>query len=504
MRVTLCAAVMSGTMGLADGESASADNKRPNIVYLMSDDQALYSLGCYGTPDVQTPNIDALARDGMVFDNHYDTTAICMASRANVMTGMLEYKTGTNFGHGAMVQSKWDKAYPKLLREAGYVTAFAGKFGFEVSRGPGMKGILPEDDFDKWGGGPGQTNFDTAKNRSMKAYAAKYPHATRSYGAFGADFIEEASHSDKPFCLSISFKAPHRPVQPDPLYDHVYAGKTFQKPANYGRQHGLHFAEQSRLGRQYTRFEEWNYDTDYDQVMGQYHQLIYAIDVAVGMVRTALKKHGVADNTIVIYTSDNGYMCGSHGYGSKVVPYEESSRVPLIMFDPRHTNSGQELRTKALTGNIDFAPTMLELAGLPIPENMDGRSLLPIYDNPEADIRETLPLINVWGPVAVQSFAILTKSHKYIYWPYAEGDLQASEEMYDTSRDAGELTNLVSSGGQEKQLMEMRRHYDTAIDHWKAETVDFHDYKKYGTIFDRHVDWETKRPLHGNKRGNQK
>ena len=146
---------------------AAGQEQRPNIVFLLTDDQSFYTMGCYGTPDVQTPHLDRLAADGLVFDHHYDTTAICMASRANVMTGKYEYKNGTNFEHGDMMQSHWGQSYPILLREAGYVTAFAGKFGFLVANEPESKGYLPEEDFDWWGGGPGQTHYETAKNKSM-------------------------------------------------------------------------------------------------------------------------------------------------------------------------------------------------------------------------------------------------------------------------------------------------------------------------------------------------
>ena len=323
---------------------------KPNLVFLLTDDQALISMGCYGNDEVQTPNLDALAKAGMVFDRHYDTTAICMASRANIMTGMFEYKTGTNFDHGAMVRTHWEKSYPLLLQEAGYRTGFAGKFGFEVTEQPGKKGKLPEGDFDVWGGGPGQTHYETKKNKSMAKYAKEYPHATLSYGAFGSDFIASSVEAKKPFCLSISFKASHRPVTPDPKFDHIYKGKKFTKPANYGRKHGAHFSEQSKQGRQYERFESWGYSDNYDEVMALYYQQIYGVDVAVGMIRDALEANGVADDTVVIFTSDNGFFNGSHGYGSKVLPYEESSRVPLLMYIPGHKNSGEELRCDALTG----------------------------------------------------------------------------------------------------------------------------------------------------------
>jgi len=151
-------------------QAASAD-ERPNIVFLFADDQATYSMGCYGTPGAKTPNLDQLARDGMVFDRHYDTTAICMASRVNVMTGLYEYKAGCNFDSGNLLDTNWQNSYPMQLRKAGYQTAFAGKFGFTVCAKPDGKGKLPESDFDRWGGGPGQTSYQTSKNASMREYA---------------------------------------------------------------------------------------------------------------------------------------------------------------------------------------------------------------------------------------------------------------------------------------------------------------------------------------------
>ena len=489
------------TIGLVTGSLASGEafaEKRPNIIFLMADDQCTNSMGCYGTQGVQTPHLDQLARDGIVFDNHYDTTAICMASRVNVMTGMYEYKNGCNFGHGALLRKHWMASYPVLLKQAGYNTAFAGKFGFEVTDRAGTKGQLPKDDFDRWGGGPGQTSYVTRKNKSIAQYADQYPHSTLAYGAFGRDFIRDAARQPRPFCLSISFKAPHRPVAPDPKFDHVYRDKTFIKPENYGRQHGKHFSRQSRQGRQYPRFSEWGYDTNYDQVMAKYHQQIYAIDVAVGMIRQALVNSQAAANTVVIYTSDNGFLCGAHGYGSKVLPYEEASRVPLIIYDPRHANSGKQLRCAALTGNVDFAPTILALAGLPIPKNIDGHSLLALYDDPQTDVRQSLALINVWGPAKAHSLSVLTKHWKYIYWSYAEDDFVATEELYHTDRDPLELTNLVGDAAYRPELKRMRQHYDTLVATWKKDSVPYHGYQPFGTIFDRHIPWKQKRPLLGN------
>ena len=474
--------VIGSPFRLADRAQAET---RPNIVFLLADDQATYSMGCYGTPGAKTPNLDQLATEGMIFDNHYDTTAICMASRANIMTGMFEYKAGCNFTHGAMAQSRWENSYPMLLRKAGYTTAIAGKIGFEVKGDNDKKPRLPQDDFDRWGAGPGQTSYDTKRNKSMAKYAKEYPHSTRSYGAFGRDFILDSAKGDKPFCLSISFKAPHHPVQPDPIDNDVYKGAKFTKPANYGRENGEHLSKQSRQGRQYERFHSWKYADDYDNVMAKYYQQIYAIDVAVGMIRKALAEAGVEKNTVIFYTSDNGFMNGSHGYGSKVIPYEESVRVPLIIFDPRHKNSGAKMRCDALTGNVDFLPTILRLAGQEVPENVDGRDLMPLYEDPTAAIHESLPLINVWGPKQVHSFGVVTKQWKYIYWPYDEGDFEKAEELFDTASDPGELKNLADVTFATTELKEMRRRYDQAVDHWRQNAVPYNDYQRFGEIFTR-------------------
>ncbi|MFC1766683.1 sulfatase, partial [Planctomycetota bacterium] len=458
------------------------------IIYLMSDDQNLSSVGIYGNPEVVTPNMDKLGNDGMVFGRHYNTTAICMASRATVFTGMYEYKTGTNFSHGNMKREIWAKSYPMLLREAGYLTAFAGKFGLEVEG----NGFECGEYFDVWGGGPKQTEYETARNKSMAKYATQYPHSTLSYGAFGQDVIRAAVKQKKPFCLSISFKAPHQPVRPDPKFAHVYQGKTFTKPGNYGRAAGEHLSEQSKQGRQYERFVSWRYNSDYDGVMAKYYQLIYAIDVALGMIREELDAQGIADNTVIIYTSDNGYICGSHGYGSKVLPMEESSRAPLMIYDPRSATAGKKLRTSALTGNIDFAPTILELAGLPIPANMDGHSLLPLLENPDQDLREQMAFINAWGVLATQSMTCLTKEWKYTYWWYGDSTMEPVEELFNLSKDPLEMTNLAKNPEAKDMLETLRAQYDKELDRWKAQAVSHNSYERYKILFDRNIPWQEK------------
>lgn len=477
--------------------AAPAGKQRPNLVFLMADDQCTFSLAAYGALHAKTTHLDRLARHGVVFDKHYATTAICMASRASVMTGMFEYRTGCNFDHGPLLASHWQRSYPLLLRAAGYQTAFAGKFGFEVADRVGGPRKLPQTDFDRWGGGPGQTSYQTRMNASIAEYADRYPHATLAYGAFGSDFIRHAAQSPhRPFCLSISFKAPHRPVVPDPRFDAVYRGVTFPKPPNFGRDYGLHFAPQSRQGRQYERFRSWGYEQTYEQVMARYYQQIYGIDVAVGMILQALREAGCAQNTVVIYTSDNGFLCGAHGYGSKVLPYEEASRVPLIIYDGRTAaplrDEGKQgepapttTRCAALTGNVDIAPTLLDLAGVPIPPNLDGKSLVPLLAAPQTDTPRVLPLINVWGPAKVHSLSVVTRDWKYVYWPYDQAGFQPYEELYATTDDPYELTNRRDDPQAGAALQRMRELYDAQVRHWKTMAVPYHDYQRYANVFRR-------------------
>ena len=236
----------------AVAQQGVASDARPNIVFLLADDLAYRAIGPDGNSEVKTPNLDKLASEGVVFDRHYESTAICMAARASVMTGMYEYKTGCNFMHGSLTRDKFERSYPMLLKQAGYRIGFAGKFGFPVTDKPDSSDAensydrLPVADFDWWTGGIGQTSYETAKNKYIASYADRYPHSTLAYGQAASDFIRESAKSGRPFCLSVSFKAPHLPFTPDPRFDHIYDGITFSQPANYGRDAAVGLAEQAK------------------------------------------------------------------------------------------------------------------------------------------------------------------------------------------------------------------------------------------------------------------
>jgi arylsulfatase A-like enzyme len=486
----------------ASGCTAQTTVEKPNIIFLFTDDQAYDTLASYGNPDVKTHNIDRLGSQGVIFDRHYDTTAICMASRANVMTGLYEYKTGTNFMHGPMSEEIWSKSFPILLQQAGYRMGFGGKFGFGVVADPTQGGRennwdnIPEEDFDFWVGGLGQTSYDTAQNEYLARFADRYPHSSRAYGAASQEFIKDSVKDGEKFCLSIFFKAPHRPVQPDPMFDDVYKDTVFRKLPNYGREAGEHLAHQSRMGRQFGRFTVWDYHTDekYQKSLRKYHQQIYGVDYAVGMIVEELERQGVADNTLIIFTSDNGFFNGSHGMGSKVLPYEEGARVPLIIYDPRSKSEGKGRRVSSVTGNVDMAATILDAAGVEFPDNIDGKSLLPIVQGKESSVRESLPVFNVWGTQGTTCMTIVTETHKYLYWPYGE-EFKPGEELFDLENDPYELKNVINDPSQAKALAAIRTEYQAELARWKEEAVPHNDYQQFGTILDPAISWVKKKDL---------
>jgi arylsulfatase A-like enzyme len=460
---------------------------KPNIIFLLADDLASGAVGTSGNKDVITPHIDKLAQDGVRFVHHYDTTAICMASRATMLTGLYEYRHGCNFGHGDLARRFLENSYPVLMRQAGYFTGFAGKVGFEL-KGEKFESLAPL--FDQWAGGPGQTYYETAKNAGIAKYAPHYPHSTRAYGAWAQEFIKSARQSGKPFCLSISFKAPHLPFDPDPidlkLYEKV---KTFTRPQNYGAEKGTHLSPQVHTSRAATGYREWI--TDYDNTVRNYYALITGVDAALGMIREELERQGLDKNTVIIFTSDNGYNCGSHGFGDKVIPYEEASKAPLIIFDPRLPAEKNGKTCEALTGNIDMAATIFALSGTPAPAGIDGKSLLPLLEDPGDQVRESLPLFNFWGIKSAQSMSVVTPHWKYIYWYYGEG-MQPTEELFNLVNDRYEMTNAVADPKHADTLASLRKHYDTALAAIAPHVAPGHGYENYPVLFSRAIPWERK------------
>jgi len=474
-------------------------DSRPNILFLLADDQSYRSAGYNGNPVAKTPNLDVLAAEGVIFDRHYDTSPICMASRAGIATGLYEYRTGCNFEHGQMSPDMFSRSYHILLRNSGYFVGYEGKFGFGVECGGPWPRVdyyheqenLPGKEFDWWRGLPAQGFYETARNENMAYLSDEYPHLTRALGHTAGEFFDESIAAGKPFCLTVGFKSPHGPLTPDPIFDDVYARTVFPKPENYGEKGAAHLAGHVRTGRQWVFFSNWE-GVNFENSYRPYFQLIHGLDYAVGMIRAALNERGLADNTVIIFSSDNGYFCGAHHLGGKVLLYEESSRVPMIIYDPRHPSAGKGIKTGCLSGNIDVAPTILALAGLEPPSDIDGDSLLSLMDIPGSPVRESLSLTNFWNMPPTQGLAVTDGRYKYLYYWYVGEGMQPTEELFDLQADPLEMTNLMRMTGIGDVTERLRKLYDGALTHIREHSFSGNRYGDYGILLDRMKPWAEK------------
>jgi arylsulfatase A-like enzyme len=468
--------------------SLIADDPKPNIIFFMADDHQAMTLGCMGNTQVKTPTLDSLAAKGLIFDKAYATSPICMPSRATVMTGMYEYKTGCNFNTGALSTLDWkETSYPMLLKKNGYSIAFAGKWGYKLEDSYDYIS-----DFDAWGGFETfrQGSYNTHDNVSLTSYASTYPHVTRALGAFGSDFIKNHANTGTPFCLSISFKAPHKPHDNiDPADQALFPGVTFNTALNYGDQYFNPLPPQPKLGRQRAQWNEWA-PPEYQNHIKAYYQLIAGLDSAVKMILDELDNQGIANNTIIIYTSDNGYALGSHGFQGKTLPYEEQSRIPLIIYDPLGNVHGE--RTSTLVANIDFAPTILAYAGITKPNKMDGKSLKDLTRvNKDAKIHDDILLIQNWASGNCdfpKALSVVNDSWKYIFWCYGNPDITPAEQLYNLTNDPHEIADTIKNNP--VNLPDMRSKYDYYLSLWASGARP--KYERAITLYDRTIPWQQK------------
>ncbi|MDF7799349.1 sulfatase-like hydrolase/transferase [Pontiellaceae bacterium B1224] len=467
----------------------------PNLVFIMSDDHIRMVMGNMNHPDhpeVLTPNMDLLAGRGVRFDRAYANTAICRPSRATTISGRYEYKHVTNFtddSPNSFATSLWDESYPLLLKDNGYRIGFAGKLGFGMELGEHEYSAQ----FDKWGGfdGDEQGSYTTSANSALSSYAAAYPHVSRALGAFGQDFIEESVAAGGPFCLTLFPKAPHLPNDNiDPLdqhkYDHV---SSFVHPTTWDYSYTSSMPDQPKFARPHQR--RWTTDAEYQSFALGYYQLVSGMDAAIGMVLQTLEERGLAHNTVVIYTSDNGYFLGAHGgFHGKVLPHEEGSAIPLIVYDPRAPLETVGQTSDAIVGSIDFAPTLLAFAGATIPSNMDGVPLQPLVQTPESSVRDAMLLIQNWAngnDDLSRALAVVTEQYKYTFWPYGDPNVTPAEEIYNIPADPFE-TNNVAATLDVPTLNQLRAYHADYVQDWRDNVPSgVTGYERMGDIFDRSI-----------------
>jgi len=457
----VAASLVPGSYGVA-----SAANERPNILYIMSDDHAAHAISAYGSRLAKvapTPNIDRLAKEGILFDNCFCTNSICVPSRATILTGQYSQTNGA-LDLGGKLEPE-NQHLPRLMKQAGYETAMIGKW--HLKEEPAA--------FDYYCVLPGQGSYF---NPILRESDGKWPENEKRYASYdsrhSSDVIMDTSlkwlknrKSSKPFFLMHHFKAPHDNFENAERYDWLFNDIDIPEPeslwnsGNHGseatkgmgtsigkrnkrRNMGMHmFVDESLPDEQYKR-------TAYQRYLKKYLRCVRGVDDNIGRLFEYLDKSGQMDNTVIIYTSDQGMMLGEHDFIDKRWMYEESMRMPFLVRYPKMIKMGS--RTDEIINNTDFAPTILELAGLKAPEYMQGRSFVSILkgrtppDWPQSTYyRYWMHMVHHDNPA---HFGVRTKEYKLIFFygqNYKQGGpspTQPGWELYDMKNDPHEMNNL--------------------------------------------------------------
>src|SRR5262245_1165784 len=455
--------------------AAVQDQNRPNIIFIMSDDHAAHAIGAYGSRVNQTPNLDRLARGGMLLTNVFATNSICTPSRATILTGQYSHLNGVT------MFNRFDSSratVARLLQAGGYYTGLIGKWHL---------GSDPVG-FDRWEILPGQGAYMnpilyTADGE--KTYTGRY--VTDVITDVALDFLQRRPR-DKPFFLMMHHKAPHRPWEPDAAHGSRFTDRWIPEPETFWdaydtRTDALH-ENQQRVAKDLTRRDlklqpppnldaaalaAWlatKPDTvsttidgkgvtlggealarwKYQRYMRDYLATVQSVDDSVGRVLEFLDASGLAKNTIVVYTSDQGFFLGDHGLFDKRFMYEESLRMPFLVRWPGAIKPGT--RSEAIALNVDFAPTFLDAAGAAVPVDMQGRSLLPLMrGRAPADWRTSMYYRYYHDPGDHNTrahYGVRTRTHKLIYfWKKDQW------ELYDLVNDPHELQNVYGLPGHE-------------------------------------------------------
>lgn len=439
-RLLACSVI--ATVLMADA-AAAAPPVSPNIVVLLADDLRADCLGTAGHPLLNTPHIDQLAAEGVLFKNAFVTTSICCISRACFLTG--RYARNHNVADFAtpLTPELLAATYPAVLHRAGYYTGCFGKWG--------IGGQPPHEVFDVWDAWGGQGEF-------FHEVGAERVHNSEFLTRRTANFLRDRPPT-KPFCLLVYYKSPHEPYQPDPRDAELFRDATLERPATYTDRHFDALPEFIRQSEGRTRaMKAHATPARYQEFVKQYLRCIAGVDRSVGAIRQLLDELKLADNTIVVFASDNGFLLGEHGLSHKWLMYEESIRIPLIIRDPRLAEASSGRRLDPLVLNIDLAPTLLDLAGAAIPKDTDGRSLKPLLAGEGVPWRTDFFYEHHfhYGGKIPRTEGVRTTDWKYV--TYFDVD-RPFEELYDLQHDPHEEHNLAGDVAHHERLETLRTRY---------------------------------------------
>lgn len=450
MQLTPVRPLMLLLMLLASAACASTATAEPdppmNIVVLYADDWRHDTLGVAGHPVVQTPTIDKLAQQGVRFTENAVTTSICGISRASLYTGQWMSRHGAD--KFVMWDTPWEQTYLGMLRDNGYYVGHVGKWHNRP---------FPKDKFDFSSVFYGRHWYNTKEYGRI--------HDTQRNEKDALKFLKTRP-DDKPFYLTVAFFTPHaqdgHPDQflPQPESMELYKDTAIPVPDNVTDESWERlpdFFNEKNEGR--VRYH-WRFDTPgkYQRMMRNYYRLVTEIDATCGVVLKELERQGVLDNTLVIFTTDNGYYHGEHGLADKWYPHQESIRVPLVIVDPRMPEDKAGMTNDDFTLNVDLAPTILGAAGLDAPKRMQGEDIAPLYLSEDKPDWRTEWFYEHPTFASVEripaSEALVRKDFKYMYWPVAD-----VEQLFDLVNDPHEENDLAADPKYADKLTEMRKRF---------------------------------------------
>ena len=434
----------------------SSQDKQSNILFILVDDQRNDSLSCAGHPIVKTPTIDKLAKNGIRFTNAFVTTSICAASRASIFTGLYESKHNYTFGKPALKTDFIETSYPYLLKKVGYYTGFIGKFGIKIEN----KDSLLTEMFDYSKLSPKSTPRFIIQEEGSRRHSAEIK------GDRAVDFIKKQS-ADQLFCLSLNFNAVHAvdgnktpgdeghypyPAAVASLYEDIEIPKPkLSDPEIYDKH--PEFLKKSFNRERY--FWRWDTDEKYQINMKAYYRMISGYDNVIKRVLETLKEQGLDENMIIIYSSDNGYYMGNRGFAGKWSHYEESLRVPMIIYDPRIPRNQTQIISDKMVLNIDIASTILEYAKVSRPQVYQGSSLVPILKGEKvANWRKRFFCEHKMGNKQIPKY-IGIREEQYVYANYYEQE-PPYEYLHDLKHDPDQLVNLAGNPEYKELLSTMR------------------------------------------------
>ena len=433
----------------------------PNLIVILVDDLRYDTFGHMGHPFVETPHIDALASGGLRFTHAFVTTSLCSPARASFLTGQYMHHHGVVDNQRAM--PKGLTLFPALLQKAGYRTAFIGKWHM------GGTASSPRPGFDHWVSFAGQGTYlpDGHHLNVDGREIARYAYMTDELTDYATRWIGRQTQG-QPFMLYLSHKGVHGLYEPAPRHRDRYRDVAFELPASVARTDDNHGVKPMWVHDQRNSWHgvEFPYHGRSRQSVGEmyrhYCEMILSIDDSVGRILDALDDAGLTRDTVLLFTSDGGHLWGEHGLIDKRCAYEESIRIPFLLYGPSTIPAGTAC--DALVANIDVAPTVLQLCGIDSPAGMDGRSLVPLIEKPSQtdNWRAALLYEYFWEamfPQTPTTFALRNRRYKYIQYH----GIWDSDELYDMVDDPHEMVNLLRDPQQAKRVEQMRQQLDLQL-----------------------------------------